>query len=491
MWAEVTQALESKKHNVKISKDVLDQRLKESGGALPAAVLDALAGHVTTLELSDSSTLSALPASLACLTNLLELVLSHDVLHELPPEIVTLAKLRALVVDYNQLPTLPPDIGALAQLQILNVSHNLLTSLPTSVGRLQSLITLEASYNQIASIPIELCQLPRLSSLQLNHNGLSNLPNAIGQLTTLTSLGLEHNKLVDFPSGLGDCLKAKLSLDGNPIADKKLVKIVKEGKPKNILLHIKKFGSKASSAAAAPTKPVASKPQPKPYQVLPYQDDSDVFYNPNVKDCRPHIACALLHGLRFTPKLLERFFDLQTELHQSLCDKRKLAAIGSHDFAKLVMPLTYSAAPWTDIVFPPLLRASDSDLTDSPGPSADEPSAMPASELPARFANDQTMLKYLSYLPKGDQAYLRDGEGRPLGLSPVINSNHCRVDVGTSDVFLECTSPASLALCQTVLTDLLARLADALLQEGQALRVSPVKVKSLDGHVRLTFPADK
>jgi hypothetical protein len=71
-------------------------------------------------------------------------------------------------------------------------------------------------------------------------------------------------------------------------------------------------------------------------------------------------VCAVLKGVNFTPTLFEKFIQLQTDLHEgSLCKKRSVAAIGTHDLDKLQLPLRYEALPPADISFVPLNREKE------------------------------------------------------------------------------------------------------------------------------------
>lgn len=45
------------------------------------------------------------------------------------------------------------------------------------------------------------------------------------------------------------------------------------------------------------------------------------------------------------------FIDLQDKLHQNICRKRSLVAIGTHDLDTIEGPFTYDALPPEDIKF--------------------------------------------------------------------------------------------------------------------------------------------
>ena len=69
---------------------------------------------------------------------------------------------------------------------------------------------------------------------------------------------------------------------------------------------------------------------------------------------RPFVVCAVLRGVTFDAARYNSFIDLQDKLHQNICRKRSLVAIGTHDLDTLQGPFTYEALPPEDIRFVPL-----------------------------------------------------------------------------------------------------------------------------------------
>lgn len=53
--------------------------------------------------------------------------------------------------------------------------------------------------------------------------------------------------------------------------------------------------------------------------------------------------------------------DLQDKLHQNICRKRSLVAIGTHDYDTIKGPFTYDAKPPKDIKFVPLNQDKEFD----------------------------------------------------------------------------------------------------------------------------------
>ena len=62
--------------------------------------------------------------------------------------------------------------------------------------------------------------------------------------------------------------------------------------------------------------------------------------------------------MSFTPENYQSFIDLQEKLHQNLCRRRTLVAIGTHDLDALEGPFTYSCEESESFSFVPLTSSS-------------------------------------------------------------------------------------------------------------------------------------
>ena len=69
---------------------------------------------------------------------------------------------------------------------------------------------------------------------------------------------------------------------------------------------------------------------------------------------RPYFASAILRNVKFTERSYQSFIELQDKLHQNICRRRQLVAIGTHDLDTLKGPFRYEARPPKDIKFVPL-----------------------------------------------------------------------------------------------------------------------------------------
>ncbi|CDY54089.1 BnaC08g47290D [Brassica napus] len=73
---------------------------------------------------------------------------------------------------------------------------------------------------------------------------------------------------------------------------------------------------------------------------------------------RPFVVCAVLRGVTFDEARYNSFIDLQDKLHQNICRRRSLVAIGTHDLDTLQGPFTYEALSPKDINFVPLKQVT-------------------------------------------------------------------------------------------------------------------------------------
>ena len=144
---------------------------------------------------------------------------------------------------------------------------------------------------------------------------------------------------------------------------------------------------------------------------------------------RPFVVCAILRGIKFDKKSYKSFIDLQEKLHQNICRKRSYVAIGTHDLDTLKGPFRYRAIKPEEISFIP--------LTEDNGKSYN------AKEL-LNFYREDPSVKHLK--PYTDLIYdspvypvLYDSNDRVMSVPPIINGKHSRIQLGTTNVFIECT----------------------------------------------------
>ena len=76
---------------------------------------------------------------------------------------------------------------------------------------------------------------------------------------------------------------------------------------------------------------------------------------------RPFVVAAVLRNINFTQDTYESFIDFQDKLHQNICRKRTLVAVGTHDYDTVKGPFVYDAKKPQDIVFTPLNKTENID----------------------------------------------------------------------------------------------------------------------------------
>uniref|UniRef100_A0AAY4DI24 Phenylalanine--tRNA ligase beta subunit n=1 Tax=Denticeps clupeoides TaxID=299321 RepID=A0AAY4DI24_9TELE len=140
---------------------------------------------------------------------------------------------------------------------------------------------------------------------------------------------------------------------------------------------------------------------------------------------RPHAVAAVLRNITFTQERYDSFIELQEKLHQNICRKRSLVAIGTHDLDTISGPFTYTAKAPDDICFKPLNQKEESTAT----------------ELMRLYKNDSHLRHYL-HIIEDEPHYpiIYDSNGVVLSMPPIINGDHSKISLKTKNVFIECTA---------------------------------------------------
>lgn len=186
------------------------------------AVPNSLA-HLSNLEdLSlDNNQLTAIPEFLVQLSNLRRIYLSNNHLTAIPDFLGHISNLEVLKLNGNKLTSIPNFLGRFPNLQILNLNGNQLTAVPDSLGQLSNLRELYLSGNQLTAVPDSLGRLSHLREFHLSDNQLTTIPDSLGQLSHLRDLYLTSNKLIAIPASLGQLS----NLHGLALSDNQLTHI--------------------------------------------------------------------------------------------------------------------------------------------------------------------------------------------------------------------------------------------------------------------------
>ncbi|WP_372682051.1 LamG-like jellyroll fold domain-containing protein, partial [Desulfosarcina sp.] len=137
---------------------------------------DGYLSSLRSLSLLNNQLTGEIPATLANLTNLVEIQLSNNQLSgSIPPGLGSLSNQQLLYLNTNQLNgSIPAELGALSNLTHLYLYGNaLIGQIPWQLGNLSNLQALYLTANQlIGSIPPELGNLTNLLHLYLDDNQL-------------------------------------------------------------------------------------------------------------------------------------------------------------------------------------------------------------------------------------------------------------------------------------------------------------------------------
>jgi Leucine-rich repeat (LRR) protein len=178
------------------------------------------------------------------LSSLQTLIVSGNSLQALPETLDYLTDLKFLDVSKNSISVLPECLGKLKHIEVLELSENKISSL-LPLAPLTTLLTLNANGNQISDISmLNFEGLSRLETLSLARNKLIELPNEIGQLQQLAILNISDNEVVELPSGMSDLKEKKirdLRILPNPIADKKVLKVLNKDRVTEVVKELWKL----------------------------------------------------------------------------------------------------------------------------------------------------------------------------------------------------------------------------------------------------------
>jgi phenylalanyl-tRNA synthetase beta chain len=140
---------------------------------------------------------------------------------------------------------------------------------------------------------------------------------------------------------------------------------------------------------------------------------------------RPLVSCAILRGIKFTKDRYESFIALQDKLHANLARQRTLVSIGTHDLSTIKGPFTYKALPPKDIKFTPLNQSKE----------------MTAEQLMTFYEKDKHLGRFLHIIrDKPVYPVIYDANGVVLSLPPIINGDHSKITLDTTDVLIEITA---------------------------------------------------
>ncbi|XP_037122906.1 phenylalanine--tRNA ligase beta subunit [Syngnathus acus] len=177
---------------------------------------------------------------------------------------------------------------------------------------------------------------------------------------------------------------------------------------------------------------------------------------------RPYAVAAVLRNITFTQERYDSFIELQEKLHQNICRKRSLVAIGTHDLNTISGPFTYTAKPPGDISFKPLNQTKE----------------YTATQLMSLYKTDSHLRHYL-HIIEDMPVYpiIYDSNGIVLSMPPIINGDHSKITLKTKNVFVECTA-TDLTKAKIVLDMMVTMFSEYC---SQPFTVEEVEVVNADG----------
>lgn len=137
-----------------------------------------------------------------------------------------------------------------------------------------------------------------------------------------------------------------LHLNGNPIGDKRLLKLIEQCRTKQVTDYVKQHGTdppkdndKSSKSRSTNKKQTTKNAPPKSIHKLivmrHIEDSARVVYMENVKDVRPFILTCSVRNVNLEGTNFKKFLQIQTKLHETVCDKREKSTIATHDLDKV------------------------------------------------------------------------------------------------------------------------------------------------------------
>jgi len=143
-------------------------------------------------------------------------------------------------------------------------------------------------------------------------------------------------------------------LKGNKLSDRRLTKLINQCTTKQILDYVKSHCPRSELSTTETNTSKRGKKGQKisesestmdslahKLKVLKVANDTPVIkITEDVKSIRPYIAACIVKNISFTEESFKMFIQLQTRLHDGICEKRNAATIATHDL-KLIAPGKY------------------------------------------------------------------------------------------------------------------------------------------------------
>lgn len=189
-----------------------------------------------------------------------------------------------------------------------------------------------------------------------------------------------------------------------------------------------------------------------------------LIVKPEVKEIRPFVVAAILRDVEIDSAVYSSLIDLQEKLHQNLCRKRTLVAIGTHDLDTTDGPFVYTAIEPDKLKFKPLNQSQE----------------YSAAEMMKLYSTDSHLRHYL-HIIEDQHRYpvILDKNNIVLSMPPIINGDHSKIRTKTRNIFVEATA-TDLGRAKIVLDTLVTTMSEYC---SQKFTIEPVEVQQIDGTV--------
>ncbi|EFO22258.1 phenylalanyl-tRNA synthetase [Loa loa] len=193
-----------------------------------------------------------------------------------------------------------------------------------------------------------------------------------------------------------------------------------------------------------------------------------IIIKPEVLSIRPFVVGAVLVGVKLDADSYASLIDLQDKLHQNLCRKRTLVAIGTHDLDTVQGPFYYGAEKPAELRFRPLNQTTE----------------YTAEEMMVLYSGDSHLKPYLPIIiDKERYPVIRDKNGIVLSMPPIINGEHSKIQLSTRNILVEVTA-TDLEKAKIVLNTIVSMFSQYTsdgTEDDTSSLVEPVEVISVDG----------
>ncbi|KNC95982.1 phenylalanine-tRNA ligase, beta subunit [Spizellomyces punctatus DAOM BR117] len=187
-----------------------------------------------------------------------------------------------------------------------------------------------------------------------------------------------------------------------------------------------------------------------------------LYVKPETGAIRPHVVAAILRDVTLDQGAYDSFIELQDKLHNNICRKRTLVAIGTHDLDTIQGPFSYEALPPKSLKFIPLNQSK----------------AMDGEELMKFYETDRKLSKFLHIIRDAPRyPIIFDSKRTVLSLPPIINGDHSKIKLSTKNIFIECTA-TDLTKAKIVLNTVVTMFSQYC---SKPFTVEPVEVVHADG----------